>query len=113
MSIADDLSAIIASGIATLQKAGATISSFAQSQLALLRQQAILIGEGVAAGDFAGPKKKLLDHHLAMLKILVENFKSTVVGLSLAAVQQAWNAMVNAIWAKLDQLAGFPLPRPA
>jgi hypothetical protein len=113
MPIANDVAAVIAAGVAGLQKAGATIGTFAQSQLGLLRQQAILIGEGVVAGDFAGPKKKLLDHHLAMLKILMENLKATIVGLSLAAVQQAWNAMVNAIWAKLDQLAGFPLPRPA
>lgn len=95
-----------------LKKDGAAISAFGKRQLEALRDQAILVGEGILAKDYEG-REKLLKHHLHMLDVLAQNFALTCAGLAVITIERMWNALVGVIWDMLDKAAGFALPRPS
>jgi hypothetical protein len=116
MTVAVNVEDIVASAVAAvtpiIKKDGANISQFAKSQLKLMRDQAIMISEGVLAGEFEGPRKKLLKHHLKMLALIGENFLAALAGISLVTVEKVWNTLVDVVWGALDKAVGFALPRP-
>lgn len=106
------LAALNSTVLPIIQKDGAAISAFGKRQLEALRDQVILVAEGVAAGDYKG-RQKLLDHHLHMLNVLAQNFALTCAGLAVITIERVWNALVGVIWDMLDRAAGFALPRPS
>ena len=108
----DIVASVIGAVKPIIAKDGAVIDTFAKKQLQMMADQAVMIAEGIEAGEFEGPRKKLLDHHLKMLETVGRNFVAVLAGLTAITIEKAWNAVVDVVWGAIDKAVGIALPRP-
>ena len=97
--MAEDISSILAEiKTATseiLNKDLSKVRGFSKRQLKAIATQALLIKEGVLAGQIQPDLQKFFEDSL---KDMVSNFINTLKGITAVILEKIWNAIVGALW---------------
>ncbi len=97
--MAQDISTILAEiKTATsdiLNKDLSKVRGFSKRQLKAIATQALLIKEGVIAGQIKPDLQKFFEESL---KDMVTNFVNTLKGITAVILEKLWNAIVGVLW---------------
>lgn len=105
---------VSAIGTAVSKAVGKDISNiegFSKDQALQIEKLTIRLGEMIAAGEFKDDAEGE-QFYRDILADLISNLTKTLKGLSVIAVEHAWNAVVDVVWKALDKATGLALPRP-
>lgn len=111
----DELAAAIVGALKDAVQPGVNIATaFVKSQANALAMQAALITGARVSGQITEEQFKRFNKQL---RALTENFVRTVAHLFLITLQKAWNAVVDVLWGRINDVldsAGLPkLPIPS
>ena len=86
-------------------------SAFAQEQMRLIEQNAILFSQMELAGEFTDDPERR-DQYLQMIKATAVNFAKTIRALAVVEVEKLVNAVVKVVWDAIGTATGVALPIP-
>lgn len=78
-----------------LNKDLSKVRGFSKRQLKAIATQALLIKEGVLAGQIQPDLQKFFEDSL---KDMVTNFVNTLKGITAVILEKVWNAIVSVLW---------------
>lgn len=87
-----------------------SLKGFSERQLQAIAEQTKLVAAGIATGDITDATR---DYFLSGIKDMTISFAKTLEGLAQVAVENAWNAMVNVLWATISRATGIQINPPA
>lgn len=100
---------IVAAASGAVNEDISTISGFSRTQVDLMTKQAAWIAEAAALGEIDG---ELLDFFTRDLAESAKTFVKVLQGLSMIAIEKAWNAVIGVLWNAIGTAAGISLPIP-
>ncbi|MBX3576053.1 MAG: hypothetical protein KF723_02505 [Rhizobiaceae bacterium] len=104
--LAKDIAAAVSG---TLQQDVTAMSGFSRTQLQAMSKQAAWIAEAAANNEITKAQRDFFLQDLARMAL---TFVKVIKGLSLIAVEKAWNAAVRVIWGAIETVIGKALPLP-
>lgn len=78
-----------------LNKDLSKVRGFSKRQLKAIATQALLVKEGVVAGQIQSDLQKFFEDSL---KDMVTNFVNTLKGITAVILEKVWNAIVGILW---------------
>ncbi|QGZ59363.1 hypothetical protein [Paraburkholderia acidiphila] len=86
------------------------VQGFATSQLQSLANQSALVAGMIEANEFTDDER---DFYLIGLQQMAMGFAQTLIGIIVVAVEEIYNAIINAIYTSINTIAGVALGLPA